>query len=287
MSTILLAALVVGAAPGAKNALLEELIKEGLPIAGGPRLKLPAPSLPDGASPAKQQAVLDKLSADFPRGLLTRKSLNAPYVLKIRSLPGKGGKRRGHTLDLWFVAHGKLADVEKKKTLDQLLGLDRRGKSASKTEYLSAKQLAARKLKVPAGTNPEERYSKLNTILVDKVQLTGVTHSMTTRTPKSVTAASVLDERFGKDKEFPNVWRLVKSLPSEKLRVGLPKPYAGFGGYVKVTELSKPAGALLVEMHFAFHEPYGWFSGHNVLGSKLPLAIKDSVQTFRRRLSKP
>jgi hypothetical protein len=39
-------------------------------------------------------------------------------------------------------------------------------------------------------------------------------------------------------------------------------------------------------LHTAFHEPQGWFEGHNVLRSKLPLVTKENVRTFRRGLTR-
>ena len=71
-----------------------------------------------------------------------------------------------------------------------------------------------------------------------------------------------------------------------KTKLGPPTPYAGLGGYIKVTGLHEPAGALLVECHAVFDEPQGWFDGKNLLRSKLPLVVQENVRTFRRKLAK-
>jgi hypothetical protein len=95
-----------------------------------------------------------------------------------------------------------------------------------------------------------------------------------------------LDPRFAADGEFPNRWRSIDRLADEAEKLGPPRPYAGFGGYVRVTELREPAGALFVELHTAFQEPAEWFDGHNVLRSKLPLVTRENVRTFRRALAR-
>ena len=97
----------------------------------------------------------------------------------------------------------------------------------------------------------EDRYALLKTTLLDRVRLSGVMHQIKTVTPGSVVLAANLDERFLDDKKHPNRWRPVQ--PGGK--TGEAKPYSGFGGYARVNELPEPAGALFVEMHFAFSEP--------------------------------
>jgi hypothetical protein len=43
---------------------------------------------------------------------------------------------------------------------------------------------------------------------------------------------------------------------------------------------------LLIEVHMVFAEPKGWFEGRNLLRSKLPPVMQDSVRKFRRQLAK-
>ena len=68
--------------------------------------------------------------------------------------------------------------------------------------------------------------------------------------------------------------------------LGPKRPYNGFAGYVKVTQLTVPdlKGALFVELHTAFAEPKDWFGGQNVIGSKMPIKAKENVESFRRAL---
>jgi hypothetical protein len=72
-----------------------------------------------------------------------------------------------------------------------------------------------------------------------------------------------------------------------KQKLGQPHPYHAAGGYLKATRLHEPAGAVLVEYHLTFDEPAGWFSGANLLRSKLPIVSQDGVRKFRRRFATP
>ncbi|MES1213546.1 MAG: hypothetical protein ABUL64_03085, partial [Singulisphaera sp.] len=87
-------------------------------------------------------------------------------------------------------------------------------------------------------------------------------------------------------KQFPNSWSPLERDASGKLSVGAAKAYSGLGGYMKMTELVEPAGALFVECHIVFDEPEAWFHGKNFLRSKLPLVVQDNVRSFRRKLGK-
>ena len=102
---------------------------------------------------------------------------------------------------------------------------------------------------------------------------------------ESVVAGIKLDERFNKDQEFSNTWSPIVRDAGGKLSVGAPSPYSGLGGYMKITQLREPAGALFVECHIVFAEPEAWFGGKNLLRSKLPLAVQDNVRSFRRKLA--
>jgi len=276
---LLTAALAPADAPPTRP-ILDELLKDGLAIPGGPRVKLKAPAMPDGP-PANQAKALETFAEDFPPGLFVRRSLRAPYKLIIRDLMGDNGKRRGHTLDLWFIAHGKIAQVEKDNVIDDLLGLRARDK---KTTFLTEKELETRKIKLVTAPGLTERYSLLDAPLVEKVQLNGVLRSQRQTGKRSVSSAALLDPRFADDKEHPNRWRPITVVAGGGTELGKPHPYTGFGGYAKITELTEPEGALFIELHFVFHEPHDWFGGFNVLASKLPLVVRDNVHNLRRKL---
>jgi hypothetical protein len=263
--------------------LLGEFTSEGLAIPGGPKVKLRVPAMSEGLSAPEQKKVVRGFEEQFPPKLFLRRSPTAPYKLEVKSIEEKGKKRRGHMIDLWFVAYGTIDQLEKDDALDQLLAMRRKG--AKKRTYLTAGQLKERKIAPMSIPRGEERFFLLDAVLIDRVQLNGVMRSQRIKTGKTLTLASMLDGRFQDDKEHPNRWRSIKQKPGEEPTVGEPEPYTGFGGYVKATELAEPKGALFIEMHFAFHEPYNWFNGFNLLAPKLPLAVRDNVMSMRRKLA--
>jgi hypothetical protein len=57
------------------------------------------------------------------------------------------------------------------------------------------------------------------------------------------------------------------------------------GSYAKATSLKEPAGAILLEYHMVYDEPQGWFNGANVIRTKLPVIVQDSVKKLRRKLA--
>jgi hypothetical protein len=122
--------------------------------------------------------------------------------------------------------------------------------------------------------------------ILNRVHLRGVGMALRERRDTSIIAALLLDDRLHDDKEFPNTWSPLERDAQGKLSVGSAHPYSGLGGYMKITSLSEPAGALFIECHIAFDEPEAWFNGKNFLRSKLPLVVQDNVRTFRRKLAK-
>jgi hypothetical protein len=271
----------------AANPLFDELLNKGLAIPKVPPLKLPTPLLNDGMDAKARKAVIDKAADKLPVELFLKKSDNAPFTLKINSINDAQEKRRGQTLDLYFVAFGKLETVVKKNVIHQLFMQE--GKQADgvqRVDYLSAEDLAQRKIKALDGAGIEERFASLDIAFLEKVSVSGITRNVQTRTPHGVTVAMQLDDRFANDKQYPNRWRAITRSADKADQLGPPQPYTGFAGYVCVTELAEPAGALFVEMHIAFHEPPEWFGGPNLLRSKLPVVIQENVRGFRRKIAR-
>ena len=50
--------------------------------------------------------------------------------------------------------------------------------------------------------------------------------------------------------------------------------------------LAAPEEALFIECHLVFDEPQGWFNGANLIRSKVPVLVEDTVRKARRRLAK-
>jgi hypothetical protein len=54
--------------------------------------------------------------------------------------------------------------------------------------------------------------------------------------------------------------------------------------YAKICRTDLKPGALLVEMHFAYVEPDGWFQGETALRSKLLKIAQNQVRALRKEL---
>lgn len=268
------------------NPVYRELCQVGLKLDGDARSKLPAPSLASD-DPSQQKAILRRLAAEeYNLDELTRNSVVAPFILKINDVKKDDRKKdrpqdNCYRLDLWFVAYGRLDMFDEKELEQRLIQL---GRSDIAIRLLEPAELKARGIRPPE--QAQERYSHSSYTLLDRVQLRLTSRHFWSRTETSLLFAGLSDERFLKDKTFPNQWRPIdKGQDPMPLGPAEPYPYS-IGYYQKITRLAEPAGALLVEYHALFVEPAGWFRGTNLLRSKLPLLIQSEVRTFRRELAK-
>jgi hypothetical protein len=150
---------------------------------------------------------------------------------------------------------------------------------------LSAIDLAKRGIQVDERDDYRERYLAGSFALFDRVRLRGTVFTTETLNDESAMFAVMLDPRFSDDAEYPNLWQPVRRDETGKLTVGKAHTYQGAGSYMKATQLKEPADAILVEYHMVFEEPEGWFNGANLLRSKLPILVQDSVRKFRRKLA--
>jgi hypothetical protein len=267
----------------AAGALFHELTTVGVPLGSDARAPLPAPLLADGLDAAGQNRALAALADDtHPLEALLRKSVVAPFKLKISDVAA-GTAGTGRRVDLWFIVYADLDRIADADVLQQGFEAETKsdGGSAPKITPLSEADLTKRE--IMPGT--DERWFAGSMNLFDRVQLSVTLAGEQTRTPESVLVAMRIDPRFDDDRQFPNRW-----LPLERDEAGAQKPgqphsYHAAGGYLKATRLHEPAGAVLVEYHLAFDEPGGWFSGANLLRSKLPIVCQDGVRKFRRRFA--
>jgi hypothetical protein len=270
-----------GDAPVVDNPLLKELVTKGLVLPHRP-VPLPAPVMGDGLSAAEQAAVIKKLTPNYQ--LFIRNKDVSPFVLKIDALEGANKERIGQKVDLYFVAYGPLQSAVSSDVMERLLGNPKANIGKGKAALLSEDDLKKRNIALAKSKGLEERYTLMNFELLDKVQLSGVGRAFKTNGPNAIVSAMQLDPRFAEDKQFPNQWQPVSSKDGVKV-LGPAKSYEGFGGYVRMTELKEPAGALFVEFHLVLNEPKEWFGGRNLIKAKLRLAIEERVRSFRRQLA--
>jgi hypothetical protein len=276
--SLALSLLMISAASAAEpQRIIDRLWTDGVALDQNVALRLPPPTLPDGLNAAAQQQALARVADEtHPLEALARKSVVAPFVLKITDeKPVQGALPR--RVELWFVAYGDLKKVSDETFLKGLTDGDSKGNTGG---FLSEQDLRQRNIT----PEKDERYAAGSVTLFDRVRISGVMRMQLTRSDESVLVAGLLDERFDRDARFPNAWQPITRDDSGKLQLGPAHAYHGVGWYGKITRLAEPAGAVLVEYHLIFDEPHGWFNGANLLRSKLPILAQDGVRKFRRRL---
>jgi hypothetical protein len=286
ISSWLAAGLIVASTAAAD--VIEGLVTRGVPFQSGAAVVLPKPQMPDGLARDEQQRVLAKAAGKHPLDRFTRQSVVAPFSFEITSVDDASGKRQGQRVDFCFVAYGSLAEIIDQDLFGDLASTGESGQDESahaSARTLTPEELRARKLAPEKTAGREESYVLVDLPILNRVQLRGIGHALREKRAKSMVAGITLDEQFRDDRQFANTWSPISRGAAGKLTVGKPSVYSGLGGYIKVTELDEPAGALFVECHLAFDEPEAWFGGKNLLRSKLPLVLQDNVRTFRRKLA--
>jgi hypothetical protein len=266
-------------AGGSGNALFDELTCKGIAIPGAGVVKLTPPLIKPGEVPKDVDALLEKAADTVPVDAFIRPSPLALFPIKIEPVPAEG-ERAAQSINLSFVVHARLKALDDASVVRRLLS----SKRGEQPTTLSAADLKKRGITVAADKQGREDYSTLNLTLLDKVQVEGVTHGLRTQLPGTILYAMKLDDRFKEDKQFPNQWQSIERTDTGE-KLGPANSYTGLAAYIQVTELPRPKGGLLVEMHVILHEPPGWF-GANLLRSKMPIAVRDNVQSFRRTVGK-
>ena len=268
---------------------VEALIAHGVRLESGEVAPLAKPQMPDGLTAAEQQVALRTAAGKYPVAQFTRRSVVAPFSLDISAVDDTAGHRRGQHVEFCFVAYGQLGTVVAEDLFGALAGTQETRRADgpdTAARALTAGELRARGLTANKTAEREESFVLVDVPILNRVQLRGVGFAVRERRANSIIAALVLDDRFRDDEQFPNTWSPLERDPQGRLSIGKALPYAGLGGYMKITELVEPAGALFVECHIAFDEPEAWFHGKNFLRLKLPLVVQDNVRTFRRKLAK-
>jgi hypothetical protein len=264
------------------NLLFEQLRRDGVAVSAETKAALPAPLMADGLNADGQKTVLEKVVGKrFTVRAFTGKVGTAPHVYGIRKITVGADAPHALAVDVSFVTYGSLDTVAGR---DFLENLHKKSKDRQ-IHLLTAEELQKRKLTPESSKEREERYSHGVFIVLDRLELRAALHTMVTRQPDSLLAATRIDPRFAKDTDFPNQWRKITLDEEGQRKLGPAHPYTGAGGYLKTTRLHEPKGALFIEYHLVYTEPKGWFSGADPLTTKLPAIIQSEVRTFRRELS--
>ena len=281
---VVLTPFVAGAADEPANPLFEQMRTRGVAVTDAVKVPLPAPLMADGLDAASQQEILKKVVGNrFTVKEFAAKLGTAPHVYNIRKIPAADADTpRVFALDVSFIAHGSLDRVADR---DFLEGLHQKQKDR-KVHILTDEEIQKRKLATESDKRRQERYSHGVFTVLDRVEVSAAPHTVLTRQADSLLAATEIDSRFAGDAEFPNQWRKITFDDEGRRQFGPTRPYAGAGGYLKITRLHEPAGGLFVECHQVYNEPKGWFGGADPLTTKLPAIIQSEVRTFRQELNR-
>ncbi len=276
-------------AHAAENLLFNSLVEKGITISADNSVRLPRPILADGLGPAQQRQAIEAIvGGKYDWATFTRKSVVAPFVLKI-SDDDAGSDPVGRQVDVYLVAYGKLETLDNEEFLQKQLNLageDSDPDDEVRVKLLTSDELEKRGIAAAApAAAADSRWIATTSALLGKVRVSVTTKNTKTSTAESVLVASVTDPHFNADAELPNSWQAITVNDAGRRQIGERQTYASLGSYVKATRLAEPAGALLVEYHVAFGEPYGWFHGTNLLRSKLPIVAQDMVRKLRRSLA--
>lgn len=267
------------------NPIYQQLRKEGVAATAQHHLPLPPPLMADGLTAPQQKAVIDKLiENNYPWEVFVRPSLVSPQILHISDpLQPSDPKAPARRVDTYFVAYGDLAAIANKPFLDRLL---QSNEKSGRGHDLTAAELQQRGITVRADQANHEGFGHASFEFLKMVQIDATGHSYWSQSADSILLATQVDPRFRQDAQFPNQWRSLTRDNSGRLQAGPPHSYEGVGYYMKITRLHNPPGALFVESHVLFTEPYGWFEGRNLLRSKLPPVVQDKVRSMRREMFK-
>ena len=291
---ILLAAVVCFAHSQAladPNPVYDALTTKGVTMPKGPPLRLPPPTMSDGLDAAAQRKALASIADERrPVEALLKNAVSAPLVIKTgddKASVAAGGT--GKRVDVWFIVYGDLQKIVEEGfgPKDEVDPEDEPNPNDAKitAKLLKPEELTERRIEPLVSAGTVENYGNADVQLFNRVRVRGTSRSVQTKTNESVTYATMLDPRFASDKKYPNQWQSVVRDDAGKLAYGPLKPYAGLGSYFKATELKEPKGAILVEHHLVYDEPAGWFSGANVIRTKLPILMQDNVKKLRRKLT--
>lgn len=264
----------------ARNAVFAALISEGF-TADGATVRLESPTVRDGQNDDAQRAALREVAgSDGKLQELLRKSVAAPFILKVHDVKANDATLR--VVDLWFVVHAEMTDVDPAKEAHKAQGQEvGAGNMTMRTELLDDAALRAAGIDPPAshpGDGPETWYARVHGRLLDRIAFVTTSQAVATRSKDSIVVASRTAPAFDKPGPTANAWQPVAG--------GDARPYRGGVSYAKISRLAIAPGALLVEMHGAFEEPHDWFQGAPILRSKFGVVAQDQIRRLRREAEK-
>ena len=267
------------------NGLLTELLDRGVRI-GDESVPLHAPKASPELSEEKLSLAQQSLAGSRGWQSFIRDSVVAPVHIELEYITDQEGRRIGIRSHFAFVVHTDVARLRDDRSMRELFegAAEASNKEGFRSEAIDPHQLVD--LGIEADDNAS--FGWLETILLNKVMVSGVLRSERFDNGDYDAIAWKLDERFtGREPPHPryrNQWRELRRDELGRKILGPAVPYAGAAGYLFVSPVEGVDGTSLIEAEIVLHEPQGWFSGSNLLRSKLPLMIQESARKLRRAL---
>jgi hypothetical protein len=290
ITAILLAAVVADAreieAAHTKNDVFSYVLAQGLDV-GGKKVVLPKPRFFDGQEVAEQKRILVELAGSEEQlEAMMDNSLRAPNIFNKDDAEAKDDAPLVRTVELWFIVY---ADLKQFDAASQIARLDGRTAESGQIKYechvLKDPDIRAAGITLwPDTAGQKTWFTQILADLPNQVKLEVIERGVATQTPQSVVIATRTDPAFAKGKRPSNFWR--KSGDSDGAqRAETKRPYQGGISYAKVSRLASKPGALIVEMHGAWVEPFEWFEGGGALSLKLKRAADEGIKKLREELA--
>jgi len=246
------------------------------------------PILQTGMTAADQRKAIGAILGNLEPDRFFNRSVVSPFVFQLEPISklADGGNRQ--RLDVYFVAYGKLADIDPKKMMDDFTGPE-----TPKTPGLPdvARALTEKEMNdrgLAFGDQPDgsgRSFGILGANILDKVFVTGITGTRYRKTDDSIELHLELAPTLVEDQAFPARWHPISRSGDGTFQLSPGNPYADLSAMIKATKLADVDDAVFIEVHVVYAEPQGWFEGRNLLRSKLPPVLQDAVRKFRRKLA--
>ena len=276
-----------------RNPVYRYLVTHQPAIPRPPDLRLPVPVMGDQLTASEQMRVLQQVAGNrYDVADLLRPSVVAPTVLELDRQAISSGSHPDElqTMDLYFAGRGNLEAISDRDFLSQIVDTGSDGERNDDGEEGSSRQVTGAELSAVLGSDIEaavdqnhEFYNEVETTIFDRIHLSGVGRTFWSRTDDSIVLAMTFDPRFNEVEQLASRWERFERQEAGRLASVQTGQFAGGGVYLKITQLKERSNRLFIEAHGALIEPYDWFRGANLLGSKLPPAIQSQVRDLRRR----
>ncbi|MGB7345465.1 MAG: hypothetical protein WBD20_14720 [Pirellulaceae bacterium] len=281
LATGLLANSMIVPAKADSPLLLEAITGEGIEIPLLGKAVIDKPSIKSSQTADQRAAVLKAIAGGAGWKRFSRNSVVAPVSIDLDYLKDDAGTRMGHRVHLAFVVHASLETLKDKDLMKQMFSNDEKSEDAEavESEKITDEDLS----KLGINSDDTTSFASVEFPLLDKVLVRGVLQLQQQTEDDTIVLAIKADPRFGERNSWSPISDDGQTSPPDW------RAYEGAGGYLSVTRLSETDGdglssACLIESRFVVYEPVDWFSGSNLLRSKLPLMLQESARSLRRKL---